>query len=79
MTFKELQDTLKYRKEGMAYEWWRLGTIQAQAIACCFSKNSKYPKSPKEMFAGELIEKPKGIKMPEFLKEKYYKQKGVKM
>ncbi len=77
MTVKELNSTLKYRKEGLGYEMWREGTITASAIACCFDKSVKYPKKPQDMLE-ELFEKPKGIPMPDFLREKYYRQKGVK-
>lgn len=77
MTIYELDKTLKYRKEGLGYVMWRMGTVEAMAIGNCFSKQSKYPKNPQTMFE-ELYEKPKGIKMPDFLKAKYYKQKGVK-
>lgn len=76
MTLTELDNTLKYRKEGLGYEIWRNGTTQLLAIASCFGK-AKFPNKP-EKLCEELYEKPKGIKMPDFLKEKYYKQKGVK-
>jgi hypothetical protein len=78
MTVKELDDTLKYRKEGLGYTMWRMGTVEATAIGCCFSKNAKYPRKPQEMLE-ELYPTPKGIPMPDFLKKKYYERKGVKM
>lgn len=74
MTVKELEDTLKYRKEGLGYILWRDGTVNATAIATCFSKNVKYPKRPQEMLE-ELFEQPKGIPMPDFLKKKYYERR----
>lgn len=77
MTIYELDKTLKYRREGLGYTMWRMGTVEAMAIGNCFSKSNKYPKNPQSMFE-ELYEKPKGIKMPDFLKQKYYKQKGVR-
>lgn len=78
MTIAELEKTLKYRREGLGYVMWRLGTIEATAIGCCFSNKMKFPKKPQDM-CEELFEKPKGIPMPDFLKKKYFERKGVKM
>lgn len=78
MTIRELDETLKYRKEGLGYIMWRQGTVEATAIGCCLSKKVNYPKKPQMMFE-ELFEEPKGIPMPDFLKEKYFRQKGVKL
>ena len=77
MTIYELDKTLKYRREGLGYVLWNIGIVNARSIGACFSK-ATYPKTPQDMFE-ELYEKPKGIKMPDFLKQKYYKQKGVRI
>lgn len=74
MTINELEDTLKYRKEGMGYVMWRNGIVTSTSIASCFSKNVRYPKKPQLMLE-ELYEKPKGIPMPDFLKKKYYERR----
>lgn len=77
MTIYELDKTLKYRREGLGYVLWNIGIANARSIGACFSK-ATYPKTPQDMFS-ELYEQPKGIEMPDFLKQKYYKQKGVKI
>lgn len=77
MTIYELDKTLKYRREGLGYALWNIGMVNARAISACFSK-ATYPKTPQDMFS-ELYEQPKGIEMPDFLREKYYKQKGVEV
>ena len=77
MTIYELDKTLKYRREGLGYVLWDIGIVNARSIDACFSKET-YPKTPQEMFS-ELYEQPKGIEMPDFLKQKYYKQKGVRI
>lgn len=76
MTIYELDKTLKYRREGLGYVLWNIGMVNARSIGACFSK-ATYPKTPQDMFI-ELYEQPKGIEMPDFLRKKYYIQKGVK-
>ena len=77
MTIYELDKTLKYRREGLGYVLWNIGIVNARSIGACFSK-ATYPKTPQDMFS-ELYEQHKGIEMPDFLKQKYYKQKGVRI
>lgn len=77
MTIYELEKTLKYRREGLGYVLWGIGIANARAIGSCFSK-ATYPKTPQDMF-NELYEQPKGIEMPDFLRDKYYKQKGIEI
>ena len=67
MTLKELEDTLLHRRQGMAYEIWRLASLTRSP----FVKN--FPSSP-EQACPELYPKKEGIKMPSFLIEKAIKR-----
>ena len=71
MTIYELKKTLEQRAEGLSYRLWKLGNL------CQMME--KYPESP-EKASPELQYKQKKIyAMPDFLKEKWAKQKGFKV
>jgi len=70
MTPYELKKTLEQRKKGLSYKLWKQGNLGQ------FMK--KYPNSPDEANP-ELAQPKKTYKMPDFLKEKWLKQKGVKV
>ena len=67
MTLYELEQTLKNRKKGLAYQIWRISSFVHSPLV----KN--FPMSPKEAMP-ELFEQEKGIPMPNFLKEKAMKR-----
>ena len=67
MTLKELENTLINRRQGLAYEIWRLASLTRSP----FVKN--FPNNPKEAMP-ELYPKQQGIKMPDFLIEKAIKR-----
>lgn len=66
-SLKELLFILKYKKEGLAYDIWRRGTIQRLAVW-----STDYPKVEKVL--PELFEPKPKAKMPEWLKEDYTEQ-----
>ena len=67
MTPYELKKTLEQRKEGLSYKLWKQGNL------CQMME--KYPETPEE--ANPELSKPKKkIAMPDFLKEKWARQKG---
>lgn len=68
MSIKELLFSLKYSREGKAYDYWKMG------IAAGIGVNSKsYPKDPKAL-SPELFEKKKSVRMPKWLEEDYGKR-----
>lgn len=67
MTYMELEKTLENRKQGIAYEIWRLASF----VHSPFVKN--FPASPKEAMP-ELFPQQQGIKMPDFLVDKAIKR-----
>jgi len=67
MTISELKKTLEQRKEGLSYKMWKQGNL-CQMM-------TKYPDSP-EIANPELAKPKPKIAMPDFLKEKWAKQKG---
>lgn len=69
MTIYELRKTLEQRAEGLSYRLWKTGNL------CQFMK--KYPESPEKANPELIIKQKKTIAMPDFLKEKWAKQKGV--
>lgn len=71
---KELMFILKYKREGLAYKLWRLGSMNRAA----FSAKS-YPAKLEEAIP-EMFEKKKGVPMPDWLVEDYQKKinKAVK-
>ena len=68
MTPYELWKTLEQRREGLAYMLWKQGNL-AQLM-------KKYPDKPEDA-CPELSKPQKSYKMPDFLKEKWAKQKGL--
>ena len=67
MSIKELLFSLKYKREGDAYLYWKMGVMVRMA-------NSKsFPKKP-EVASPELFEKKKGVKIPDWLKDDYTKR-----
>lgn len=67
MTMTELEETLEYRRQGLAYEIYRISSLCHSP----FVKN--FPASPKEALP-ELFPVEKGIPMPDFLVEKAIKR-----
>lgn len=67
MTPYELKKTLEQRKEGLSYKLWKQGNL------CQMME--EYPETPEEA-SPELSKPKKKIAMPDFLKEKWAKQKG---
>lgn len=68
MTPYELKKTLEQRKEGLSYKLWKQGNL------CQIMQ--KYPETPEEA-SPELAKPKKKYAMPDFLKEKWLKQRGV--
>lgn len=67
MTPYELKKTLEQRKEGLSYRLWKQGNLSQMM--------TKYPEN--QDIANPELAKPKPkIAMPDFLKEKWAKQKG---
>lgn len=64
MTLNELINTLKIRKQGLAYELWKTGNL------CQLMEN--YPESP-EKACPELYPPKPTIKMEQWMLDKYYK------
>lgn len=64
---KELLFILKYKREGIAYDIWRRGSIQRAAVW-----GKQYPKVEKML--PELFEKKPTVKMPDWLRDDYQKQ-----
>lgn len=71
---KELLFILKYKREGLAYKIWRMGSMNRAAFGA-----KTYPAKLEEAIP-ELFEKKKGIPMPDWLREDYEKKinKSVK-
>lgn len=68
MSIKELLFSLKYKREGDAYTYWKLGLMFR------IGNNAKtYPKDPKTA-SPDLFEKKKSVKMPDWLVEDYGKR-----
>lgn len=67
MTPFELKKTLEQRKEGLSYKLWKQGNLSQMM--------EKYPETPEEA-SPELSKPKKKIAMPDFLKEKWARQKG---
>ena len=67
---KELLFILKYKREGLAYKIWRLGSMNRAAFG------AKYYPSKLEEAIPELFEKKQkqNAPMPEWLREKYKKK-----
>lgn len=71
---KELMFILKYKREGLAYKLWRLGSMNRAAFGAKY-----YPPKLEEAIP-ELFEKKKNAPMPEWLREDYQRKinKAVK-
>ena len=71
---KELLFILKYKREGLAYKLWRMGSMNRAAFGA-----KTYPMKLEEGVP-ELFEKKKGAPMPDWLREDYEKKinKSVK-
>lgn len=65
---KELLFMLKYKREGMAYRLWRLGSMNRAAFGA-----KTYPAKMEEAIP-ELFEKKKKAPMPDWLREDYEKK-----
>ena len=68
MTPYELRKTLEQRREGLAYRLWKQGNL-CQLM-------TKYPEKPEDA-CPELAKPQKTYPMPDFLKGKWAKQKGL--
>lgn len=73
MTLKELRNALKCVNKGLGYKIYK----QAYLIGLTFSKN-KFPENP-EKASPELYPPKKTYKMPDWLRKRYLKQKGVRI
>lgn len=62
---KELLFILKYKREGLAYKLWRMGSMNRAAFAA-----KSYPGKMEEAMA-ELFEKKPKAPMPDWLREDY--------
>lgn len=62
---KELLFILKYKREGMAFKLWRMGSMNRAAFGA-----KVYPAKLEEALP-ELFEKKPGAPMPEWLREDY--------
>ena len=65
---KELLFILKYKREGLAYKLWRMGSMNRAAFGA-----KVYPAKLEEAVP-ELFEKKKGAPMPDWLREDYEKK-----
>ena len=65
---KELMFILKYKREGLAYKIWRMGSMNRAAFGA-----KSYPIKMEEAIP-ELFEKKKGVPMPDWLREDYEKK-----
>lgn len=61
-SIKEILFILKYRREGLAYEIWRLGTMHRAALSKDFPLNSKQA-------IPEMYEKQEGVNIQELPEE----------
>lgn len=62
---KELLFILKYKREGLAFKLWRMGSMNRAAFG------AKYYPAKLEEAMPELFEKKKGAPMPDWLREDY--------
>ena len=70
MTLYELKNALKEVNAGLAYTMWK------QAMLTISMLSEKRPETP-EKASPELYPPKKTYKMPDWVKKKYLKQKGV--
>lgn len=71
MTLKELRNSIEKYNKGLSYKIYK----QAYLIGLAFG-GKKFPENP-EKANPELYPPRKRYKMPDWLKKRYYKQKGV--
>lgn len=69
MDMNELESILINRRKGIAREMYMIGMLSRTALA------KEIPDSPEKAFPG-MFPQPKSYKMPEFLREKYYRENG---
>lgn len=72
MTVKELMMSLRCTNKGLSYKMYKQAVLINQGIA------GKLPQRHEEANP-ELFPKKKSYVMPDWVKERYYKQKGVKI
>jgi hypothetical protein len=70
MTLKELRNSLKSINKGLSYKIYKQALLINQAIA------GKLPRTHEEANP-ELFPRKKSYVMPDWIKERYYRQKGV--
>jgi len=70
MTLKELRNSLKQGNKGLSYVMYKQSILNGLAFV------GKSKESPEEANP-ELYPPKKTYKMPDWVKERYYKQKGV--
>lgn len=68
MSIKELLFSLKYKREGDAYLYWKIGLMTRMGV-----NGKTYPEKPEDA-SPELYEKKKGVKIPDWLKDDYKKK-----
>jgi hypothetical protein len=73
MTLKELKNTLENANKGLSYTIYKQALLIGRALT-----DKKFPDSPEEANP-ELYPPKKRYKMPDWIKKRYYKQKGVKI
>lgn len=73
MTLKELRNTVEQNNKGLAYRLYK----QAILVGLSFS-GKKFP-DKLEKACPELMPPRKTYKMPEWMKKRYLKQRGVKL
>lgn len=72
MTVKELRNSLKSANKGLSYKMYKQAILINQAVI------GKLP-DRHEKANPELFPKKKSYIMPDWVKERFYKQKGVKI
>ena len=72
MTLKELRNSLKQANKGLSYKMYKQSILNALAV-------HGHPKESPEEANPELYFDRKRYKMPDWMKERYYKQKGVEI
>ena len=70
---KELLFILKYKREGLAFKLWRMGSMNRAAFGA-----KVYPMKLEEAMP-ELFEKKKNAPMPDWLREDYEKKLNQKL
>ncbi len=68
MSIKELLFSLKYKREGDAYLYWKIGAMVRIGV-----NGKNYPRDARTA-SPELFEKKKSVRMPDWLAEDYGKK-----